>query len=89
MKKTITIGEMFLFVFVLIAPALAQRLRTEPIPAATGPAYYVSVGHTSLAIAIPAAGRVNLNGLDVSGGVDLTPRWGAMVDSNTSVLPMS
>ena len=33
-------------------------------------------------MAVPAAGRVHLNGLDVSVGVDLNARWGIMIDSN-------
>jgi opacity protein-like surface antigen len=68
---------------VLVAPALAQsRLETGAHPAFTGPDYDVSVGYTYLTMAIPAAGYVNLNGLDVSGRVDLKPRWGAILDSN-------
>lgn len=78
-----TIGKACFFVFVLVTSALAQsRLQTEPSPAVAGPAYDVSVGYTNLAMAIPDAGRVNLNGLDISGRVDLNPRWGAMVDSD-------
>jgi len=70
-------------VFVLMASALAQnQLRTGPSPAATGPAYDVSVGYTNLAMSLPGAGRVNLNGLDVSGSVGFKPRWGATLDSN-------
>jgi hypothetical protein len=78
-----TTGEVCFLVCVLIAPALAQSwLQSGPVPAATGPDYNVSVGYTSLAMAIPAAGHVNLNGLDVSGRVDFGPRWGATVDSS-------
>jgi hypothetical protein len=78
-----TIGKAGFFLFVLVAPVLAQnRLQTEPSPAVTGPAYDVSVGYTNLAMPIPGAGRVNLNGFDISGNVDLNPRWGATVDSN-------
>jgi hypothetical protein len=55
MKRTIkTIGEILLFVFVSLVPALAQSLRTEPLPAATGPVYDLSVGYTSLTVAVPA-----------------------------------
>lgn len=76
------IGKVSLFVFVLVAPALAQtRLVAEPPPAAAGPAYDVSVGYTNLTMAVPPARHVNLNGLDVSGRVDLNSRWGMMVDS--------
>ncbi|MGA2457422.1 MAG: hypothetical protein ABSF85_07640 [Terriglobales bacterium] len=84
MRNTIrAIGKVSLFVLVLVAPALAQSwLGTGAPPAATGPDYAVSVGYTYLTMAIPAAGDVNLYGLDVSGRIDLKPRWGAMVDSN-------
>ena len=84
MRNTIrAIGKVSFFVFVLVAPALAQsRLGMGAQPAATGPDYDVSAGYTYLTMAIPGAGRVDLNGLDVSGHVDLKPRWGAMLDSN-------
>jgi opacity protein-like surface antigen len=84
MRNTIrAIRKVSFFVFVLVAPALAQsRLETGTPPAAAGPDYDVSVGYTYLTMAIPAAGHANLNGLDVSGRVDFNPRWGAMVDSN-------
>jgi len=70
------------FVCLLVAPALAQNLQTGAPVAATGPAYDVSVGYTYLTMAVPAAGNVNLKGLDVSGTVSLHPRWGITVDSN-------
>ena len=84
MRNTIrAIGKVSFSVFVLVAPALAQsRLETGAPPAAAGPDYDVSVGYTYLTMAIPGAGYVNLNGLDVSGRVDLKPRWGAILDSN-------
>jgi hypothetical protein len=78
-----TIGNACFFVFVLVASALAQsRLQSGPSPAATGPAYDVSVGYTNLAMAIPGTGRANLNGVDLSGGVDFNPRWGVTLGSN-------
>lgn len=77
------IGKTCFLVLVLVAPGMAQHwLQTGPAPAATGPAYDLSVGYSNLTMAIPSAGLVNLNGLDVSGLVDVTPRWGAMVDAN-------
>ena len=84
MRNTIrAIGKVSFFLFVLVGPLLAQsRPGTGAQPAATGPDYDVSAGYTYLTMAIPGAGRVDLNGLDVSGRVDLKPRWGAMVDSN-------
>jgi hypothetical protein len=84
MRNTIrAIGKVSFFLFVLVGPLLAQsRPGTGAQPAATGPDYDVSAGYTYLTMPIPGAGRVDLNGLDVSGRVDLKPRWGAMVDSN-------
>jgi len=78
-----TIEKVCFFVFVLVVPTLAQSQQAVgPSPAVAGPAYDVSVGYTYLSLAVPAAGRVNLNGLDVSGCVALSPRWGATVDSS-------
>jgi hypothetical protein len=77
-----TIGKVSCFLFVLVAPALAQnQIADRPSPAVAGPAYDVSVGYTSLTMAIPSAQHLNLSGLDVGGRVDLNSRWGAMVDS--------
>lgn len=77
-----TIGKVSCFVFALVAPVVAQnQLRTEPSPAAAGPAYDVSVGYTNLTMAIPSAQHVNLSGVDVGGRVELSPRWGGMMDS--------
>ena len=70
-------------VFVLVASATAQSVqRTEPSPAAAGPGVNVSVGYSRLALAVPAAQRTNLNGLDLSGTVDFNPHWGITLDSN-------
>lgn len=78
-----TTGKLCLFVFVLVAPALAQNsFDTGPSPAARGPAYSVSAGYAYLTMPMPGAGRVNLNGFDVAGDVDFTPHWGATLDSN-------
>jgi opacity protein-like surface antigen len=72
-----------LIAFVLVASAMAQNhLQTEPSPAVTGPAYDMSVGYSDLSMPIPGAKRVNLNGPDISGGVDLNSHWGLMLDSN-------
>jgi len=78
-----TLGKVGLFAFVLVAYALAQNsLQTQPSPAAGGPVYDLSIGYTQLAMPIPGAGRVNMNGAELSGSVDLYPRWGLTVDSN-------
>jgi hypothetical protein len=77
-----TIGKVSCFLFMLVAPALAQnQIADGPSPAVAGPAYDVSVGYTNLTMAIPSAQHLNLSGLDVGGRVDLNSRWGAMVDS--------
>jgi len=77
-----TIGKVSCFLFVLVAPALAQnQIADGPSPAVAGPAYDVNVGYTNLTMAIPSAQHLNLSGLDVGGRVDLNSRWGAMVDS--------
>jgi hypothetical protein len=81
-NATRTISKICFFVFVLVAPALAQNWQSRrPSPAATGPAFDVSIGYSNLSMATPAARRANLNGLDLSGQVDLSPRWGAMLDT--------
>ena len=77
-----TIGTICLFGLVMAAPALAQRLQSSPSPAVTGPAYDLSAGYTNLSMAIPSAGRANFNGLDFSGNIGLSPRWGATLDSS-------
>lgn len=70
-------------VFALVATALGQtRFAAGPPAAATGPGFAMSAAYTYLAMPIPAAGSVNLNGVDVSGQADLASRWGATVDTS-------
>jgi hypothetical protein len=77
-----TVGKGICTFFALVAPALAQnRLATGVGPAATVPAYDVSVGYSNLTTAMSSAQNVNLSGLDVGGRADLNSRWGAMLDS--------
>jgi hypothetical protein len=73
-------------VFVMIAPALGQT-QEQPAPAATGSTYSASLGYTSVTMAFPGAGHVRLNGMYVSGSVDLGPRWGATLDLNYARAP--
>lgn len=76
------VAKMCSFVFVVLVPALGQSgLQPEPIPAASGPAFNVSAGYSFLTMSVPEAGRVNLNGLNVNGGLDFSWRWGVTVDS--------
>ena len=78
-----TIRKACFFGFVMMGTALAQnRLQSSPSPAVAGPAYDVSVGYSHLSMPMPSAGRVNLNGLDFSGSIGLSPRWGATLDSS-------
>jgi len=78
-----TIRKGCFLVFVLVAPALAQNWQERgPAPAVTGPAYDISIGYSNLSMAIPGARHVSLNGLDLSGHVDFSPRWGAILDTS-------
>ena len=81
--KMKAMGRIVVFVFALVASAFGQnRSETGPAAAATGPAFAVSAGYTYIAMPIPSAGHVNLNGLDVGGQVDIASRWGATVDTS-------
>ncbi len=83
MRNTIrTAGKLSLLMIMLIVPAAAQNLLTAPSPAVTGPAYDFSTGYTYLAMPVPGAGQVHLNGLDASGSVAWNPRWDAVLDTN-------
>ena len=83
MKNTTrTTSTVCFFVFALVATAMAQNgLQSGPSPAVAGPAFDVSVGYTNLMMRIPSVGHVNLNGVDVSGSVAISPRWGATADA--------
>lgn len=85
-----TTGKICLLLFVLVAAALGQsRLQTPP-PAVAGPSDDISVGYSYVRMTIPGSGPVNLNGLDVSGNVDVNTRWGLTLDSSyarTSQVP--
>ena len=76
------VGRLCGFVLVMLGSALAQRLQSGPSPAVAGPAYDVSVGYTYFTMPIASAGRVGLNGLDFSGSIALSPRWGVTIDSS-------
>ena len=53
--------------FLLVVPALAQnQMQAGPPATAYGPTYDVSCGYSYLSSTIPSAGRVDLNGLDVT-----------------------
>jgi opacity protein-like surface antigen len=81
-NATRTIEMAGYILFALVAPALAQnQLATEPVPAAAGPVYDLSVGYADVDMAVPSAQHVNMGGVDVGGNVNLASRWGAMLDS--------
>jgi hypothetical protein len=77
-----TIGKICFFGFVMVAPALAQKLQSAPSPAVTGPSYNLGIGYSYLSMPIPGAGSAHFNGLDFSGSVGLSSRWGATLDAN-------
>jgi hypothetical protein len=76
-----------IFTCALAARAVAQNLATTPAPAAAGPSSDVSVGYTFVRMPIPGSSSVNLNGLDVTGRMDLNQHWGIMADSNYARTP--
>jgi hypothetical protein len=83
MKETKrSIWKICFLAVVMVAPALAQKLQSAPAAAVTGPSYNLALGYSYLSMRIPGAGSANLNGLDFSGSLGLSPRWGATLDSN-------
>jgi hypothetical protein len=83
MRNTIrTIGKVCFFGLALAMPALAQKLQSAPAAAVTGPSYNLGIGYSYLSMPIPGAGSAHLNGLDFSGNVGLSSRWGATLDSS-------
>jgi hypothetical protein len=77
-----TLQLAFLLTLALALPALGQNFDPGAPPAATGPRYDVSAGYSYVNMQVPNVGRVNLNGLDVSGHVDFNRYWGATIESN-------
>lgn len=78
-----TIGRICFFGLMMVATALAQsRMQSAPSPAVAGPAFDVSVGYSHLTMPIASAGHADLNGLDFSGNIGLSQRWGATLDSS-------
>ena len=73
--------RIYLFIFLLALPALAQNSGDRVEPAATGPAYDLSVGYTYLSTSSPA-GNIHLNGVDGSGTIDVAPRWGGTLNGS-------
>jgi hypothetical protein len=78
-----TIGKICWFGLAMAASAFAQsQLQSSPSPAVAGPVFDLSVGYSYLSMPIPSAGRVNFNGLDFSGNIGLSSRWGATLDTS-------
>jgi len=78
-----TTSTVCLFVFALATSALAQsRLVSAPAPAVSGPAYDLGVGYSYLKMSVPSVGHASLSGLDASGTVALSARWGATLDTS-------
>jgi len=77
------LGSLLLFgLIVCSAPALAQSDRT-PI-AATAPIFEVSAGYAYVNLNMPSQARVSLNGADGNIVVNVTERWGGILDSSYS-----
>jgi hypothetical protein len=74
--------------FALVMPVLAQnQLQGGPPATAYGPTYDVSCGYSYLSSTIPSAGRIGLNGLDVTGHANFLPHWGVAVDFDYAHTP--
>ena len=86
-NKVRTISKVCLFGLLVVAPALAQKLKSAPSPAVTGPSYNLGIGYSYLSMPMPGAGSAHFNGLDFSGSVGLNPRWGATLDANYLYTP--
>jgi hypothetical protein len=87
-----TFGKVYFLLFAMVtlamaAPALAQNLNSAPSPAVAGPAFNLSAGYSHISMPIPSAGHADYNGLDFSGNIGLSPRWGATLDSNYLYTP--
>jgi hypothetical protein len=80
-NKMRTMVRLLSVAFVLVVHALAQnQMQGGPPATAFGPTYDVSCGYSYLSSTIPSAGRIGLNGLDVTGHANFLPRWGVAVD---------
>lgn len=65
------------------SPLLAQyEVRSGTIPAAKGPEYDIGVGYSHLTLNLSGKPTVNLNGAEASATVNVSPHWGATLDSD-------
>jgi len=69
-------------IFGLVASVLAQGRFVTPQAAASSPVFEASVGYSYLALDTPSQQRVGLSGIDASGFVDFSSRWGLTLDSS-------
>lgn len=82
-KLLVTIGQVYFFASILIAPVLAQNaLQSQRTPAATHPSYDFGFGYTLVRMGMPGGGHVNLNGVDLNGDYDFTSRLGISLDAS-------
>jgi opacity protein-like surface antigen len=72
------LGKLSFFTVVLAAPLFAQA----PAPAAEITPGDVSVGYSHLRLGFSGKPAVDLNGVDVSGTLNMNPSWGATLDSS-------
>ena len=65
----------------LASPLLGQTVFGGAKTAVKGPEYDVSLGYSYAAVNFSGKPTVNMQGVDLGGEFDFTPRWGAAVDS--------
>ena len=63
------------------SPALGQPGIRGAVPAVKAPGFDVAVGYSYAAVHFSGKPTVNMNGVDLSGSLNFTPRWGATFDS--------
>ena len=77
------IRKVAVWIFLLVAPLLAQQLGTgPPPPAMTGPVFEASAGYTYLDMETSSRQHMAFSGVDADGSIDFNARWGMMVDSS-------
>ena len=63
-------------------PLLAQDLRGEAVPAATGSTSDFAVGYSYVNMNLSGEPKVKVNGLDTNAVINFIPRWGATLDAS-------
>lgn len=72
--------EVFVCLFLFVAPLLAQARLQAGAVGATVPSFEASLGYVYFNMDMPSQ-RIALTGLDANGLVNFNSRWGATVDS--------